>query len=142
MADNVPVTPGAGATIATDDIGAVHHPYVKVEFGADGTATKVDDAAPLPVREPRTGAATVVSVGDSVAAVTLKALNGARLGLFVYNNSGAVLYLKYGSAASPTDFTVKIGPDGFWEMPKPTYTGIVTGAWASDAGGAALVTEL
>lgn len=38
MADNVNITPGTGATVATDDIGGVQHQRVKVVAGADGTA--------------------------------------------------------------------------------------------------------
>lgn len=48
MADNVAVTPGSGATIATDEVGSAHYQYVKVAFGADGTATKVSSSDPLP----------------------------------------------------------------------------------------------
>jgi hypothetical protein len=36
MADNIPVTPGTGATIAADDIGGVLHQRVKLALGADG----------------------------------------------------------------------------------------------------------
>lgn len=36
MADNVIVTPGVGATIATDDCGGVQVQKVKVAFGGDG----------------------------------------------------------------------------------------------------------
>lgn len=50
MADNVVLNLGSGgATIATDDVGGAQHQYVKVEFGADGTATKVSTTDPLPV---------------------------------------------------------------------------------------------
>jgi hypothetical protein len=38
MADNVAVTPGAGATFAADDVGGILHPRVKISIGADGTA--------------------------------------------------------------------------------------------------------
>ena len=49
MADNVTLDPGAGgATIATDDDGTAQHQYVKVEFGGDGTFTKVTTSAGLP----------------------------------------------------------------------------------------------
>lgn len=50
MADNVIANPGVGgATFATDDDGTAHHPYTKIEFGADGTFTKVSTSDPLPV---------------------------------------------------------------------------------------------
>lgn len=49
MADNIDVTPGAGKTIAADEIGSVLHQRVKLEFGGDGTATEVSSATPLPI---------------------------------------------------------------------------------------------
>lgn len=55
MADNITLNAGSGgATIAADDISSVWHQRVKVEFGADGSATDVSLANPLPVlsREP------------------------------------------------------------------------------------------
>lgn len=50
MADNVAVTPGSGATFATDDIGGIQYPRVKIAQGADGAATDVSAAAPLSVK--------------------------------------------------------------------------------------------
>lgn len=50
MVDNVEAASGTGGpTFATDDDGTAHHPYVKVEFGADNTQTKVSTSNPLPV---------------------------------------------------------------------------------------------
>jgi hypothetical protein len=51
MADNVPYTPGSGADIAADDIGGVMHQRVKMQHGADGTATDTSDVSPMPVQE-------------------------------------------------------------------------------------------
>ena len=50
MADNVATNPGnGGATIAADDIAGVMHQRVKIQHGADGVATDVSGADPLPV---------------------------------------------------------------------------------------------
>lgn len=49
MADNVGYTPGAGATVAADDIGGVLHQRVKISVGDDGTAVDVSGTNPLPV---------------------------------------------------------------------------------------------
>lgn len=50
MADNITLNAGSGgATIATDDDGTAQHQYVKVEFGADNTQTKVTTTSGLPV---------------------------------------------------------------------------------------------
>jgi hypothetical protein len=38
MADNVAITAGAGTTLASDDVGGVQYPRVKISIGADGTA--------------------------------------------------------------------------------------------------------
>ena len=49
MADNVAFTPGTGATGAADDIGGVMYPRVKISVGADGSATDLSSAAPMPI---------------------------------------------------------------------------------------------
>ena len=51
MADNVDIKDAADATktIATDEIGGVSFQRVKATWGADGTATDVSAAAPMPV---------------------------------------------------------------------------------------------
>jgi len=50
MADNITTNPGnGGATVAADEIAGVMHQRVKVQYGADGAATDVSDANPLPV---------------------------------------------------------------------------------------------
>ena len=50
MADNTELNTGSGGdTIATDDIGGIKHQRVKVQHGADGSATDVSTASPLPV---------------------------------------------------------------------------------------------
>lgn len=53
MADNILVSPGAGATIAADDIGGVLHQRIKVVIGADGVSGgDVSSANPMPVNSP------------------------------------------------------------------------------------------
>lgn len=50
MANNTLLNAGTGGdTIATEDISGVKHELVKLEFGADGVATKVSATDPLPV---------------------------------------------------------------------------------------------
>src|SRR5258707_10540937 len=45
MADNIAVTPGTGATIATDDVGGIQYQRVKVGIGADGSAVDLQPAS-------------------------------------------------------------------------------------------------
>lgn len=50
MTDNTTLNSGSGGdTIASDDIGGVKHQRVKVQHGADGAATDVSAASPLPI---------------------------------------------------------------------------------------------
>lgn len=69
MADNVVANAGSGgATFATDDDGTAHHPYVKIEFGADNTQTKVSTSDPLPVVQTGTlNVGTLTTITNSVA---------------------------------------------------------------------------
>jgi hypothetical protein len=50
MVDNVAITAGTGTDVATDDIAGVHYQRVKVAHGADGSATDVSTASPMPVQ--------------------------------------------------------------------------------------------
>ena len=84
--------------------------------------------------------ASVTPIASSATVVTLQAANGARRGLLVYNASTKNLYLKLGSAASLTSFSVKMSSQGYFEVPG-NYTGIVTGIWDA-ANGFAYVTEI
>lgn len=49
MADNVNITPGSGAVIASDEVAGAQYQRVKVTWGADGTANETSSASPLPV---------------------------------------------------------------------------------------------
>jgi hypothetical protein len=72
MADNIKVKPstdGAAVNVATDEVGARHFQIAKLAFGADGTATQVSGADPLPVTLGLTDAelrATPVPVSGTV----------------------------------------------------------------------------
>jgi|694.fasta_scaffold153257_3 hypothetical protein len=51
MPDNLGYTPGAGASIATDEIAGQHYQRVKPVVGIDGQAVDVSDTSPMPVRD-------------------------------------------------------------------------------------------
>ena len=50
MADNIAVTPGTGATVATDDVGGVHYQRVKLGYGAEGSYADVTPTTGMPVK--------------------------------------------------------------------------------------------
>lgn len=86
--------------------------------------------------------AAVTSVAAATSSTQLLPANMDRVHASVFNNSTAVLYLLWGTGtASPTNFTLKIPPAGFYELPRVApFVGVVQGVWAA-ANGAALVTE-
>lgn len=109
----------------------------------DGSAFTLPTTATVSVAAEVTSAtATLANIASSATSVTLIALNAARLGGAIYNDSSAILYVKFGSTASATSFTVEMAANSYYELPgTPIYTGVITGIWAS-ATGSARVTEL
>lgn len=89
---------------------------------------------------PQPSASTVTNVAASVTVVDLLSLNLNRLGAQILNDSTSVLYVKLGSAASATSYTLAMAPGSYYELPSPAYTGLITGIWVS-ANGNARVTE-
>ena len=85
---------------------------------------------------------TVTSVSDSASSVTLLSALATRKGFKIFNDSTAILYIKYGATASTSSFTVRLTPYGIHESNPPHYTGLIAGIWASAAGGNARITEL
>lgn len=70
MADNIEITPGTGATVATDEVGAAHFQLIKLVAGQEDTAARIggDAANGLDVDVTRSalpdGAATEVTLAD------------------------------------------------------------------------------
>jgi hypothetical protein len=95
------------------------------------------------VTEQKSATATLANVASSASSVTLQASNSSRKGLNIFNDSTAILYVKFGATASTSSYTVQIAAGGYYELPASPalYTGIVDGIWAS-ANGNARVTEL
>ena len=79
------------------------------------------------------------SVDSSASSTTVFPASSAA-GRTVFNDSTAILYLKFGATATTDDYTVQIAADGYYEFPQPVYTGRVDGIWAA-ANGSAKTTE-
>jgi len=95
---------------------------------------------PIPVIQQPSTVATITSVPGAASDTTLLAANTLRVGATIYNDSTAVLYLKLGTGASSSSYTVKILQQGYYELPF-NYQGVVNGAWSAAAGNA-LITEV
>jgi hypothetical protein len=85
-----------------------------------------------------TSTAVVTSVADTATSTTLKAANAAAKERIIQNDSTSILYIKHGTTASATDYTIKLGADDVWAT---EYNGRIDGIWSADASGAAKITE-
>lgn len=92
----------------------------------------------MPVTSPQHEAVDV----NAISAVVLAEANRGRRGVFIHNNTGNDLYVKFGVGATPSSFTVKMPAGSFYEFPGlPIYVGVVTGILSS-GDGVVQVTEL
>lgn len=147
----LPTALGTGGGLKVDGSGTALPVSGTVTANA-GTGTLAVSAASLPLP---TGASTettlatlkqrpatsaVAQVTSSAATGTLQAANANRLGLTIYNDSTSILYVKFGTTASATSYTVKMTADSYYEMPFG-YTGRVDGIWTT-ANGFAYLTEM
>lgn len=124
--------PATSSTFTLDHVSLAN--YDKLDIGVNS------QGAALPVQTFRSAITAVTSPVAAVADTLVLAANVNRLGATIYNDSTALLYLKLGTGASLTSFTVRIAARGYYEVPF-NYTGLVHGYW-SVATGAARVTEL
>jgi len=81
------------------------------------------------------------SVAAAVSNTILLPSNSIRIGATIYNDSSSsLLYLKLGATASTSDFTIKLFPLSYYEVPYG-YTGEIDGIW-NTASGFARIDEL
>jgi hypothetical protein len=125
------------ATIASDTSLTVSPAFTTTASGQTGQRV----AQRQVIQTGFAGTAAVTSPASSATNGTLLAANIARIGMTVFNDSTATLYMKYGATASLTSFTVQMGPGAYWEMPVPIYTGQIDGIWSA-ANGNARITEM
>ncbi len=100
MADNYTIN---GIVVATDDISSVHHQRVKIGVGADGSATDVSAAAPLPVygiAQATGGASIFRSIDVDETEDEVKSSAATLYGGIALNLSASVRYLKFYNAAA------------------------------------------
>jgi hypothetical protein len=86
--------------------------------------------------------ASITALASSASSAQLLASNAARKGLILNNTDANAVLVKYGTTASATSFTVRIPLNGYWEMPKPIYTGRIDAIWEADGAGSLYATEL
>lgn len=88
------------------------------------------------------GTATTTNVAASTSSVQLLAANTSRKGACFYYEGANTLFLKLGTTASATSYTIKMPGTSYYELPfNPIYTGEIDGIW-DVANGNLRITEL
>lgn len=145
---SLPVVDGAGATQNVDAYslpnGDIQQAVVIGDGAIDGRIAKIDTDGSIQVETNRATTATVTLVAASTAtSVQILPANGVRRGAIVYNSTGAVLNLRYGStAATATLWSVKLAANASWIIDVPTWEGAVQGIWVGTVGTTAPVGAL
>lgn len=105
------------------------------DVGIAGSVEITNDLGnPIPVRQSGATTATVTRVAASITAVTLLATDMNRAQAIIYNETTAKLYVKLGTGASVTDYTLPVaGGGGYYEVPI-RYLGPVSGIWDAATG--------
>ena len=147
MADLVTL-PGTGAVVLTDEVtdGTLGTGQKQIVGIMDATVNGTNkliitsDGSAQVIQAGKTSA-TLSNVSGSASSVNLLASNANAISRQVFNDSTAILYLKWGATASTTSYTVQIQPGGYYEFPQPLYKGAVDGIWSA-ANGSARLTEM
>lgn len=108
MADNVGYTPGSGATIAADDISSVLYQRVKISEGADGSATDVSAANPMPVSVPGAVSATIMSLTTAATGTNYTAFSSQTCQALDIVNTSSVA-IEYRRGATGNSMTILSG---------------------------------
>jgi hypothetical protein len=126
MADNTVLNAGTGGdTIATDDIAGVKYQRVKISVGADGSATDVSTAAPLPVND----AGGSLTVDNTVLSVVGGGTEATAQRVTIASDSTGVLSVDDNGASLTVDGTVAATQSGTWNVTNVSGTvSLPTGA--------------
>jgi hypothetical protein len=106
--DYVGYTPGTGANIAADDIGGILHQRVKISEGADGSATDVSAANPMPTSVPGAVSATILTLTTAATGANYTAFSSQTCQSLDIVNSSSVA-IEYRRGATGNSMTILSG---------------------------------
>lgn len=133
-----------GGTVGTgSDPSAAQATLLAGKRSSDGTAQAVVIGAAGGVEVSLTaGTATLSTLASAATSAQAIAANTARKGLIAVNTDAYVCYIAFGQSATTATYTVAIDSGGYWEMPRPVYTGALHAIWDGDGSGSLVMTEL
>lgn len=84
MADDIAITPGAGASVATDDVGGRHFQVMKVDVGGNGASAPLSATDRMPVYDmPAVTTATTGSITTAASTVVCDVTKASNLVIFL-----------------------------------------------------------
>lgn len=126
----------AGLKHAFQNIGGSPNKYVPVCIPSDQNGNMMD---PVPSN---VASSSLSNLSYSSSSQQALAANTARRWACFFNDATVAVYVKFGTTASASSFTVKIRAGGYFEMEIPMYTGQIDAIWDGGGSGALRVTEL
>jgi hypothetical protein len=130
MANSVPVTLASNQGALTVATHAVTGTFFQATQPVSGSLGHLSSSA-----------AALSNVSASASSVQLLASTAGRRMVTIHNDSTATLFVKFGTTASATSYTVEMVAGAYFEFPHPVFTGRVDGIWES-ANGSARITEM
>lgn len=137
MADNVTLPPtGTGTAdvvVATDNIGGANYQRIKLDWGADGTATDTDAtaAAALPTRDIGVGAGASAQTTITNSSANVIAARAGRRAVLILNLQTVAVYLD-ASGGSATTSHFRLDPGAAIILPTASaVTGITSAAYTA-----------
>jgi hypothetical protein len=126
----------AGTALTENDAAAARIDSKRAQIGVIEDATTrgqraaVDAGGALSVKEKKAATPSQSSVSVTSGSTSILASNANRLGATIYNEGSAICYMKLGSTASTTSYTLQIASGGYYEIPFG-YTGAIDGITSS-----------
>ena len=124
--------------------GAVYNTAAPAPTNGQTLALQADEDGNLKVNitsGPNASATLAQVTVSTVTSTALLAANAARKMAIFFNNGSNFVYIKFGTTASATSYTIILYPGGLFEMPIPMYTGAVE-ALANTSNNVINVTEI
>jgi hypothetical protein len=141
---------GSGSTQPVSGTVAVTQstsPWIVSGSGTAGTPASgvitiqgISGMTPVQVITNKATTSSVTSVASSASNVTLLAANANRTFASIYNSSTKQVYIKLGTSASNSSFTILLMPNSYWEVPVD-WAGQIDAVWQA-VNGNAIITEL
>ncbi len=105
------------------------------------TVQGISGMTPLSVQTNKAATSAVTSVAQATSNTVILSSNPNRVFASIYNNSGQKMFIKLGTTASNSSYSIQLMPNSYWEVPND-WTGEIDALWSGSGSGAALVTEL